>query len=249
MTMPGQSSAESKCVSRPVRIAVVIPAYNEEASIASVVGAVEALRIEQAVLTPVVVNDCSTDSTAERIARLNCVALHLPINLGIGGAVQTGLKYAVRNEFDMAIQIDGDGQHPPRYIAPLLQELERHGWDVAIGSRFIDKEGFQSTFLRRWGIQFLQWLLKLIVGKVVLDPTSGMRLMNRRAMKVLSDFYPDEYPEPEAIILYGRHNLKFGEVPVEMSERLGGQSSIQGVKAFYYMFKVSIAIVFTYLRK
>ena len=247
--MQGQSKAEVKAVSRPVRIAVVIPAYNEEASIGSVVQAINAVRLEEAVLTPVVVNDCSTDATAELISHLDCVALDLPINLGIGGAVQTGLKYAFRNQFDMAIQIDGDGQHPPRYIALLLRELERNGWDVAIGSRFVDREGFQSTFLRRSGIQLLRWLLKLIVGKAVLDPTSGMRLMNRRAMRVLSDSYPDEYPEPEAIILYARQGLKFGEVPVEMSERLGGQSSIQGLHAFYYMFKVSIAIVFTYLRK
>jgi glycosyltransferase involved in cell wall biosynthesis len=249
ISTPGQPGAEVKNVSRPARIAVVIPAYNEAESIASVVAAVNALKLEEAVLSPVVVNDCSTDATAEVISRLPCVGLHLPINLGIGGAVQTGLKYAFRNQFDLAIQIDGDGQHPPRYIPLLFEQLRRNGWDVAIGSRFIDKEGFQSTLLRRWGIQFLQWLLKAVSGGVVLDPTSGMRLMNRRAMKMLCDFYPDEYPEPEAIILYTRHGLKFGEVPVEMSERLGGQSSIQGFHSLYYMFKVSIAIIFTYLRR
>jgi glycosyltransferase involved in cell wall biosynthesis len=247
--MQVQPGAEVNRVSRPARIAVVIPAYNEEASIAGVVQAVNALKLENAEVTPVVVNDCSTDATEERLSQLNCVALHLPINLGIGGAVQTGIKYAYRNGYDLAIQIDGDGQHPPHFIEPLFRELRRSEWDVAIGSRFLEKEGFQSTFLRRGGIRFLQRLIKLIAGKTVLDPTSGMRLMNRRALKVLSDSYPDEYPEPEAIILYARNGLRFGEVPVEMSERQGGQSSIQGFRSFYYMFKVSIAIIFTSLRK
>jgi glycosyltransferase involved in cell wall biosynthesis len=238
-----------KAVSRLTRIAVVIPAYNEEACIAAVVEAVNSLKPAEVRLTPVVVNDCSKDATGEVISHLDCVALHLSINLGIGGAVQTGIKYAFHNGFDLAVQIDGDGQHPPRYIPALWQELNRNGWDVAIGSRFIDKEGFQSSLARRGGIQFLQWLLKLITGKRVMDPTSGMRLMNRKAMKVLCDSYPDEYPEPEAIILYHRRGLKFGEVPVQMSERLGGESSIRGFHSFYYMFKVTIAIIFTFLRR
>ncbi len=236
-------------MSGPPRIAVVIPAYNEEASIATVVETVNSLQPPESRLTAVVVNDCSTDATGEVISRLACVALQLPINLGIGGAVQTGIKYAFHNGFDLAVQIDGDGQHPPEAIPVLQREMERQGWDVAIGSRFINKEGFQSTAARRGGIQWLQWLLKLITGKTVMDPTSGMRLMNRKAMKLLCDSYSDEYPEPEAIILYHRHGLSFGEVPVQMRERLGGQSSIRGFRSFYYMFKVTIAIIFTYLRR
>jgi glycosyltransferase involved in cell wall biosynthesis len=234
---------------QPVKIAVVIPAYNEEANIASVVDAINNLRAENLRFTPVVVNDCSRDTTGELISQLKCVSLHLPINLGIGGAVQTGVKYAFNNGFDFAVQIDGDGQHPPEFIPMLVAELKTNHWDVAIGSRFIDRQGFQSTFARRNGIRFLQWLLERITGRSVTDPTSGMRLMSRKAMKVVYDFYPDEYPEPEAIILYHRRGLTFGEVPVRMNERLGGESSIRGLRGCYYMFKVTIAIVFTYLRK
>jgi glycosyltransferase involved in cell wall biosynthesis len=231
------------------KIAVVIPAYNEEASIASVIEAVNKLSSEQLQLTPVVVNDASRDTTGELISRLKCVPLHLPINLGIGGAVQTGVKFAFNNGFDFAVQIDADGQHPPQFIPTLASELEKKHWDVAIGSRFIDRQGFQSTFARRTGIRFLQWLLECITGRSVTDPTSGMRLMNRKAMKVVYEFYPDEYPEPEAIILYYRRGLTFGEVPVQMNERQGGESSIQGLRGCYYMFKVTIAIIFTYLRR
>lgn len=236
-------------MSEPLRIAVVIPAFNEQESIASVVALVNAVQSDVVVLTPVVVNDCSRDKTKDILATLNCVALNLPINLGIGGAVQTGIKYAFDNGFDYAIQIDGDGQHPPKYIPMLQAEMEKRGWDVVIGSRFIDKEGFQSTILRRSGIQYFQWLLKLMIGETITDSTSGMRMMNRKTMKLLYAYYPDEYPEPEALIIYKRNGLKFGEVPVLMEERMGGQSSIQGFGAVYYMFKVTIAIIFTYLRK
>ncbi len=236
-------------MSESLRIAVVIPAFNEQESIASVVALVNAVQSDAVILTPVVVNDCSRDKTKDILATLNCVALNLPINLGIGGAVQTGIKYAFDNDFDYAIQIDGDGQHPPKYIPMLQTEMEKRGWDVVIGSRFIDKAGFQSTILRRSGIQYFQWLLKLMIGETVTDSTSGMRMMNRKTMKLLYAYYPDEYPEPEALIIYKRNGLKFGEVPVLMEERMGGQSSIQGFGAVYYMFKVTIAIIFTYLRK
>ena len=236
-------------MSKAIRIAVIIPAFNEQVSIAAVVHAVNAVSTDLVQLTAVVINDCSKDSTKDIITLLDCVALNLPINLGIGGAVQTGIKFAYDNTFDYAIQIDGDGQHPPKYIPMLQAELEKNSWDVVIASRFIDKEGFQSTLLRRSGIQYFQFLLKLITGKEVTDSTSGMRLMNRRTMKLLYAYYPDEYPEPEALIIYNRNGLSFGEVPVQMTERMGGVSSIQGLGAVYYMFKVTIAIIFTYLRR
>jgi len=233
----------------PVKIAVVIPAFNEQQSIASVVAAVNSISTSQVTIIPVVVNDCSKDNTKKIIEGINCVPLSLPINLGIGGAVQTGIKYAFDNGFDYAIQIDGDGQHPPERIPDLMRELRKNNWDVVIGSRFINNEGFQSTFMRRTGIRYFQFLLKLITGERVTDPTSGMRMMNRRAMELLYEYYPDEYPEPEALIIYNRNGLKFGEVPVHMVERQGGVSSIQGFGTIYYMFKVTIAIIFTYLRK
>ena len=235
-------------MSSPVKIAVVIPAYNEEESITAVVATVNSVSTNEVTMIPVVVNDCSRDSTYKIISGLNCVALDLPINLGIGGAVQTGIKYAFNNGFDYAVQIDGDGQHPANRIPDLMRELEKNKWDVVIGSRFIQNEGFQSTFARRTGIRYFQFLLKLITGETVTDPTSGMRLMNRKTIELLYAYYPDEYPEPEALIIYNRNGLKFGEVPVQMIERQGGQSSIQGFGTIYYMFKVTIAIIFTYLR-
>jgi len=235
-------------MSESVRIAVVIPAYNEEESITAVVESVNRVSTPAVTMVPVVVNDCSKDSTFKIISKLNCIALDLPINLGIGGAVQTGIKYAFNSGFDYAVQIDGDGQHPPEKIPMLMEELRKNNWDVVIGSRFINNEGFQSTFLRRTGIRYFQGLLKLITGETVTDPTSGMRLMNRKTMELLYTYYPDEYPEPEALIIYNRNGLKFGEVPVQMIERQGGQSSIQGFGTIYYMFKVTIAIIFTFLR-
>ena len=234
---------------RKTQVAVIMPAYNEEACIAAVVNAVNNIHEEDMELTPVVVNDCSKDNTQQIIAELKCVALNLPINLGIGGAVQTGIKYAYDNGFDYAVQIDGDGQHPPQFIPKLERAMQQQNLDVAIGSRFIQNEGFQSTALRRSGIQYFALLLRLITGVYITDPTSGKRMMNRKTMKVLYSYYPDEYPEPEALIIYHRKGLKFGEVPVQMSERMGGESSIQGFGAVYYMFKVTIAIIFTYLRK
>ena len=235
-------------MSTQVKIAVVIPAYNEEESIAAVVASVNRISTDEITVVPVVVNDCSKDSTLKIINGLNCIALNLPINLGIGGAVQTGIKYAFNNGFDYAVQIDGDGQHPTGPIPMLMEELRKNNWDVVIGSRFIQNEGFQSTIMRRSGIKYFQWLLKLITGETVTDPTSGMRLMNRKTMELLYAYYPDEYPEPEALIIYNRNGLKFGEVPVQMVERQGGQSSIQGFGTIYYMFKVTIAIIFTFLR-
>ncbi|MFN8277520.1 MAG: glycosyltransferase family 2 protein [Chitinophagales bacterium] len=234
----------------PPRIAAIIPAYNESASIAHVVQEVLAVASSSGLsITPVVVNDCSTDDTATIINGLPCVAIHLPINLGIGGGVQTGLKYAFRNHFDFAVQIDGDGQHPPQYIPELLKAAEQNKWDVVIGSRFIAREGFQSTFLRRSGIQYFEWLNRFLCGETVTDSTSGMRLMNKKTMEVMSKYYPDEYPEPEAIIIYHKNHLRFGEVPVKMNERMGGVSSINSSRAVYYMFKVTIAMIFTYFRK
>jgi len=232
-----------------LKVAVIIPAYNEEESITTVVQAIHTAGRNASVnYVPVVVNDCSKDSTGKIIDTLDCVALHLPINLGIGGAVQTGIIYAFENGFDYAVQVDGDGQHPAEQIIQLLEACINNKWDVAIGSRFITNEGFQSTFMRRVGISYFEWLLFLLTGQRVKDSTSGMRMMNRRALHLLTAYYPDEYPEPEAIVLYAKNKLLFGEVPVQMNERLGGVSSIRSFGSVYYMFKVTLAIIFSSIR-
>lgn len=232
-----------------VRIAVVIPAFNEENSIADVVNAILSVNgAETFSLTPVVVNDCSTDKTLSVVSRLNCIFLDLPINLGIGGAVQAGYRYAFENGFDYAVQVDGDGQHPVEAISFLLKYAADEDADVVIGSRFISKKGFQSSVMRRFGINYFKALNKLLVGVTVLDSTSGFRLINRRVLELVSTYYPDEYPEPEAIILYSMNGFRIKEVAVEMKERQSGSSSIGFFSSIYYMFKVSLAIIYTFIR-
>ncbi|HEX8517514.1 MAG TPA: glycosyltransferase family 2 protein [Bacteroidia bacterium] len=232
-----------------MKIAIIVPAYNEEIAIAAVVHDMNTMAKENSFeLDVVVVNDCSLDSTSEVISKLPCIALNLPINLGIGGAVQTGYKYAFKNGYDFAIQADGDGQHPASEIPKLIRAAANQNADVVIGSRFINKEGFQSSSLRRLGINYFKWLNKTLVGVKVTDSTSGLRLINKRVMAVVSEYYPDEYPEPEAIIMYSLNGFKITEVAVNMKERQGGVSSIGGASSVYYMFKVTLAILFTFIR-
>jgi hypothetical protein len=232
-----------------MKIAAIVPAYNEEKSITAVVE--DILQVAHSLklsITVVVVNDCSKDATSEIISKLNCVALDLPINLGIGGAVQTGFKFAFENGFDFAIQIDGDGQHPASEIPKLISAAEVKDLDVVIGSRFISKSGFQSSALRRIGINYFKWLTSFLVGVKIFDSTSGFRLINNKVLAIVSEYYPDEYPEPESIILYSLKHFKIGEVPVNMKERQGGVSSIGRLSSIYYMLKVSLAIIYTFIR-
>jgi glycosyltransferase involved in cell wall biosynthesis len=231
------------------KIVAIVPAYNEEKAIVAVVHDINSVaKAYQLNMDVIVVNDCSKDSTSEVISTLNCIALNLPINLGIGGAVQTGFKYAFENGYDYAIQIDGDGQHPASEIPKLINAASLTNCDVVIGSRFISKEGFQSSAIRRFGINYFKRLNQFLVGVTINDSTSGYRLINRKAMELVSEYYPDEYPEPEAIILYSLNNFKIGEVAVTMKERQGGVSSIGTFASVYYMFKVTLAIIFTFTR-
>jgi glycosyltransferase involved in cell wall biosynthesis len=233
-----------------LKIAAIIPAYNESHAIKNVVNDLLAAGKKSGIaITPVVVNDCSTDNTGAIIDQLPCIALHLPVNLGIGGAVQTGFKFAFENNFDFAIQVDGDGQHPAEEISKIISAAIENNWDVTIGSRFLTKEGFQSSTMRRAGIKYFSRLNKLLTGFSIYDTTSGFRLLNKKALAIVSEYYPDEYPEPEAIVLYARHNLRIGEVQVQMRERQGGVSSINSSGAIYYMGKVTLACLFTRVRK
>lgn len=233
-----------------MKTAAVVPAFNESQSIAAVVHELREAAVAAGLdLTVVVVNDCSTDTTAEIIDKLPCIALHLPVNLGIGGAVQTGFRYALENGFDAAVQVDGDGQHPAAAIAGMIQHLELQNCDVVIGSRFITGKGFQSSALRRLGIRWFSRLNYLLTGMRIADTTSGLRLLGKRALGMVCNWYPDEYPEPEILIQFARAKLKMQEVPVQMRERQGGTSSIDAVRAIYYMWKVTLAILFTRFRK
>jgi glycosyltransferase involved in cell wall biosynthesis len=232
-----------------MKIAAIVPAFNESHSIKNVVEDLLSVAISHKLqLTVVVVNDCSTDETGKIIDKLHCVALHLPVNLGIGGAMQTGFKYAFENNFDYAIQVDGDGQHPASEIPKIIAASIKNNWDVTIGSRFLSKEGFQSSNMRRAGIKYFSRLNKLLTGFSINDTTSGFRLLNRKVLALVNEYYPDEYPEPEAIVLFSKNKLQVGEVQVQMRERQGGVSSINSVGAVYYMMKVTLASLFTRIR-
>ncbi len=232
-----------------LRIAAIIPAYNEEFSIENVVKEIHAVSQKcRLQITPIVVNDCSGDKTGVVAENLDCITLHLPVNVGIGSAVQTGFIFAYENNYDYAVQVDGDGQHPPEYIPILLEEMLQKNLDVVIGSRYVNKKGFQSSLARRTGIRYFHWLNKLLTGLEISDSTSGFRMINRKVLKVFKEYYPDEYPEPEAIVLYSKNKFRVSEVAVEMRERQAGKSSIDSFGSLYYMLKVTLAIIFTFAR-
>lgn len=231
------------------RVLVVVPCYNEEAVIAAVVSDIHQVKAQhQLQLDVLVVNDCSTDRSIDIIRTLPCLYLDLPVNLGIGGAMHAGYKYAWRNGYDIAVQMDGDGQHPANQLMTILAPILDNQADVVIGSRFIEKEGFQSSAMRRVGINYFRRLNQALIGQTIYDSTSGFRAFNRCTLEIVNRYYPDEYPEPEAIVLFGLSKLRIREVPVIMRERQGGVSSINSSKALYYMLKVSLGILFVYAR-
>ena len=219
---------------------VIIPAYNEQENI---LHTLEDLREHCAWADPLVVNDCSTDRTEEVLQENGVRYVTLPVNLGIGGAVQTGYRYAMEQGYDIAIQFDGDGQHEARYLAQLAEPLRNGEADIVIGSRFLEKEGFQSSGIRRIGIRFLSFLIRCLTGIRVLDVTSGLRAVNRRMIKEYAEDYAQDYPEPEAILHAGVRGAVIREVPVQMRERENGKSSINAMHSAYYMIKVSIALL------
>lgn len=197
----------------------------------------------------VIINDCSTDSTRKICEQKGYNVVNLPINLGIGGAVQTGYKYAYENGYDVAVQVDGDGQHDPEFLNKMAEYIEENKVDMVIGSRFIEKKGFQSSVTRRMGIKFFSVLIKLLTGSVITDPTSGLRMVGRNVMEIFAKDYPRDYPEPESVVAVLRKKLVVKEIPVIMHEREGGVSSISPKKSIYYMIKVTLAILIERIRK
>lgn len=222
------------------RVLVIIPAYNEAENIVHVVNHM----MEQAPQYDyLVVNDGSTDNTLKLCQQENFHYLDLSINMGIGGAVQAGYIYARKNDYDIAVQMDGDGQHDIAYLDKLLAPIIAQEADVVIGSRFLEKEGFQSSTSRRMGINILSGLIWLTTGKRIMDVTSGYRAVNRMFIEIYSKDYPMDYPEPEAIVAAIMHLGRVREVPVQMRAREGGTSSITFKKSIYYMIKVTLAIL------
>ena len=219
---------------------IIIPAYNESDCIVDVV---ENITQASENVDYIVINDCSTDDTLERLQKNNINHIDLKINLGIGGGVQTGYRYAYENNYDIAIQIDGDGQHNPNYIQQLIEPIVDEGVHMVIGSRFLEKKGFQSSFMRRCGINWLSYMIKILANKKIYDVTSGYRAVDKTLIKVFKDDYAQDYPEPEAIIKACSLGYTIKEVPVMMEERQGGESSIRAFKTIDYMIKVTLALI------
>lgn len=225
---------------------VIIPAYNESGNIENTVADI----VKNAPgFDYIIVNDCSTDNTLDICRKKGFNYINLPINLGIGGAVQTGYKYAYLHGYDTAVQFDGDGQHDAAYLSKLLDTLESQEADMVIGSRFIENEGFQSSALRRVGIRYFTGLIRFLTGKVITDPTSGMRMVNNKLIKEFANSYPKDYPEPESAVTIIKKGYRIKEVPVKMRSRAEGESSISMGKSVYYMVKVSLAIVIARIMK
>jgi glycosyltransferase involved in cell wall biosynthesis len=237
-----------------MRHLIVIPAYNEEEALPQTVARLHSLPAGFEIL---IVNDGSKDRTRDvanalaSTSRLPIHVAHLPVNCGIGVAVQTGYRFAVTDgRYRYVIQFDADGQHDADYIPALVEAAQRDDLDLCVGSRFIRDfgPGSRSTPARRIGIRFFAWLIGLMSGAKVTDPTSGFRCVGPRAWRRFADSYPEDYPEPESLFWCARNRLRVGELPVRMFERQGGVSSIRKLKAAYYMVKVSLAILFDRIR-
>ncbi len=225
------------------KVLIIIPAYNEEESLLDVVNGLKTLNIPDTKIDYMIINDGSTDNTRNLCIENNLNFIDLPCNLGIGGAVQTGYKYAYYNDYDIAIQFDGDNQHDASYIPNLVEELNK-GNDLVFGSRFIkDVSTFKSSFLRRLGINILSFIIKVCTGFKVYDVTSGFRAVNRSLIEYFARKYPSDYPEPDTLVQVLKMGYKVKEIPVKMRERKKGKSSINGLKSVYFMIKVTLAII------
>jgi glycosyltransferase involved in cell wall biosynthesis len=222
------------------RCVAIVPAFNEERNVGRVI---EELRAFDSSFDVVVVDDGSYDRTAAVAREHGAVVLTLPFNLGIGGAVQTGFRYAFERGYDLAVRVDGDGQHDPSQLAKVLAPVLAGEADIAVGSRFAEtRDGYRSSRSRRAGIRVLAWVVSRIVGRRVTDTTSGFQALDRKAIALFARDYPHDYPEVEAVLMLHHNRLTMCEVPVRMFRRGGGVSSIGSGKSFYYMVKVLLAL-------
>jgi len=224
-----------------VRGIALVPALNEEGTIATVIAELRAFDSELEIL---VIDDGSHDRTAEVAQRSGARVVRLPFNLGIGGAVQTGFRYAFENGFELAVRVDGDGQHDPSQLAAVVEPVVRGDTDIAVGSRYLGArgDGYRSSAMRRVGIRLLARVVSLLTRQRITDPTSGFQALNRKAIMLFAADYPHDYPEVEAIVLVERHRLRLVEVPIAMRPRTAGRSSIRTLSSVYYMVKVLVAL-------
>jgi len=231
-----------------MKVLIIIPAYNEQDNIGDLIEKIKGNNYEH-IVDILVINDKSIDNTALIARNHGATVIDLPCNLGIGGAVQTGYKYAALHNYDVAIQVDGDGQHNPEYIDLLVTPIASGAADMVVGSRYIQFEGFQSSKLRRIGILYLKNLINMLSGLKITDPTSGYRACSKEIISLFAINYPSDYPEPESIMYVKRKGFNVMEIPVIMNERKAGISSINFHRSIYYMIKVSLAILFDRVRK
>jgi hypothetical protein len=231
---------------RALRRVAIVPAFNEEQSVARVI---DELRAFDAELEILVVDDGSVDRTTEVARNRGAHVVRLPFNLGIGGAVQTGFRYAWEHGFDVAVRVDGDGQHDPRELGAVLQPVLAGDCDIAVGSRFIGAAKYRSSRSRRIGIRLLAWCVSGLTRQRITDPTSGFQAANRLGIRLFAADYPHDYPEAEATVMVFKHRLRLQEVPVAMRARESGRSSITTVRSVYYMVKVLLAIFVALFRR
>ncbi len=229
-----------------MKILVIIPAYNEQENLASVV---RDLRENFSEADIIVVDDGSTDNTAEVAESLDVKVLRLPYNLGIGAAMQTGFRYALERKYDIAVQFDGDGQHIAAEIKKLLPTIRNGNADLTIGSRFLGVGDYKASLSRKVGIAVFARVLSCIIGTRLTDTTSGFRAANRKVIKYFAADYPDDYPEVEALVLLHKAGFSISETGVAMRQRGGGRSSINAVRSIYYMVKVLLAVVIDLIKK
>lgn len=230
------------------RYLAIVPAYNEAEAIAATIAAIHSAAPDFDVL---VVDDGCTDATAEIARRAGGRVLRMPFNLGIGGAMQSGYIYAEEKGYEVAVQVDGDGQHDPRHIPELLARLQGEpDLNMVTGSRFLERggTGFRSSATRRVGIRFFAGVLSMITGERVTDPTSGFRMTDRRGIELFANDYPNDYPEVEAIVMMHTHRLRSVEIPVVMAPRTTGTSAISSTQSVYYMIKVLLAVIVALFR-
>jgi glycosyltransferase involved in cell wall biosynthesis len=228
------------------RVLVIVPAHNEAEALGDVLAE---LREHTPGCDVVIVNDGSTDATGAVARASGWPVLEMCFNLGVGGAVQAGFKYALEHDYTIAVQLDGDGQHPSDQIEPLVAPVRAGACEMTIGSRFLLGNDYDGSVWRRMGTRLLSWTCALVTGRRITDATSGFRAFGPRALRYLAAYYPTDYPEPEAIVLLSRRGLPIREVPVRMRARQGGRSSISGATSVYYMAKVSLSLLLAFLKE
>ncbi len=244
VTACGESGAVQKLDEKP-RMVAILPAFNEQGSIGLLIRQLKELANSPDL---VVVDDGSADRTADVARSLGATVIRMPFNSGIGATVQAGLRYAVRKRYDLVVRLDADGQHDPADLSRLRKPLTEERADLVLGSRYIERRGFQSTWPRRLGSSWFGILLRPLLGQKITDPTSGFWMANARAAEVLAREYSYDYPEVDALVRLRLSGCRIVELPVNMRQREKGRSSISGLKVPYYMLKVTLALLIAWLR-